>query len=168
MDINHIPNQPAIACSELTMKTLEKGVNCVQSSGLFIVNFKHISHLVLFLMPAGHQIINLYVVDVLLIIFTAGYCQQHIPDHCLVSNIFQGLAKCEKELKTMQEKSTWKVFEFGTFSAQFFSIWTEHGNLLFKSPRSVQMRQKYGIWTRKIPNTGTFYRKKNLLTQQMY
>ena len=38
--------QPAIACSKLTIETLEQGVKYVQS-GVFIVNFEHISHLVL-------------------------------------------------------------------------------------------------------------------------
>ena len=58
----------------------------------------------------------------------------------------------------MQEKSAWKVFEFGTFSAQFFSIWTEHGDLLFKSPFSPnatkiwnmdQKNSKYGFFLQK-------------------
>ena len=48
-------SQPAITCSKLTVETLEQGVKCVQSvkcvqwrrSGIFIVNFEHISHLVL-------------------------------------------------------------------------------------------------------------------------
>ena len=43
--------QPAITCSKLTIETLEQGVKYVQSqwrrSGVFIVNFEHISHLVL-------------------------------------------------------------------------------------------------------------------------
>ena len=48
--------QPAIACSKLTIETLEQGVKYVQKltiktperrrSGVFIVNFEHISHLV--------------------------------------------------------------------------------------------------------------------------
>ena len=61
--------QSAIAYSKLTIETLEQGVKYVQSyqwhcSGVFIVNFDHISHLVLvFLlltlskqMPAGYTI----------------------------------------------------------------------------------------------------------------
>ena len=42
-------SQPAITCSKLTIETLEQGVKYVQwcRSGVFIVNFEHISHLVL-------------------------------------------------------------------------------------------------------------------------
>ena len=48
----HTRTQPAITCSKLTIETLEQGVNYVQicqwrRSGVFIVNFEHISHLVL-------------------------------------------------------------------------------------------------------------------------
>ena len=40
--------QPAFTCSKLIIKTLEQGVKYVRRrSGVFIVNFKHISHLVL-------------------------------------------------------------------------------------------------------------------------
>ena len=40
--------QPAFTCSNLTIETLEQGVKYVQRrSGFFIVNFEHISHLVL-------------------------------------------------------------------------------------------------------------------------
>ena len=47
--------QPAITCSKLTIETLEQGVKYVQSlklrqcrrSGVFIINFEEISHLVL-------------------------------------------------------------------------------------------------------------------------
>ena len=43
--------QPALAYSKLTTETQEQGVKYVQSqwrrSGIFIVNFEHISHLVL-------------------------------------------------------------------------------------------------------------------------
>ena len=59
-------SQPAITCSKLTIETLEQGVKYVQKirhwrrSGVFIVNFEHISHLLVFLlstfsreMPAG-------------------------------------------------------------------------------------------------------------------
>ena len=37
--------QPAFTCSKLTIETLEQGVK--RRSGVFIVNFEHISHLVL-------------------------------------------------------------------------------------------------------------------------
>ena len=37
--------QPAFTCSKLTIETLEQGVK--YKSGVFIVNFEHISHLVL-------------------------------------------------------------------------------------------------------------------------
>ena len=40
--------QPAFTCSKLTMQTLEQSVKCVKywgRSGVFIVNFEHISHL---------------------------------------------------------------------------------------------------------------------------
>ena len=42
-------SQPEITCSKLTIETLEQGVKYVQScrSGIFIVNFEHISYLVL-------------------------------------------------------------------------------------------------------------------------
>ena len=42
-------SQAAFACSKLTIETLEQGVKYVQRlrSGIFIVNFEHISHLVL-------------------------------------------------------------------------------------------------------------------------
>ena len=45
-------SQPALSCSKLTKETLEQGVKYVQRrqwrrSGFFIVNFEHISHLVL-------------------------------------------------------------------------------------------------------------------------
>ena len=42
-------SQPAFTCSKLTIGTLEQGVKYVQwrRSGIFIVNFEHISHLVL-------------------------------------------------------------------------------------------------------------------------
>ena len=40
--------QPAITYSKLTIETLEQDVKYVQiRSGVFIVNFEHISHLVL-------------------------------------------------------------------------------------------------------------------------
>ena len=43
--------QPAIACSKLIIEALEQGVKYVQSqwrrSDAFLVNFEHISHLVL-------------------------------------------------------------------------------------------------------------------------
>ena len=43
--------QPAITCSKLTIETVEQGVKYVQSqwrrSGVFIINFEHILHLVL-------------------------------------------------------------------------------------------------------------------------
>ena len=43
-------SQPAFTCSKLTVETLEQGVKYVQKceicSGIFIVNFEHISHLV--------------------------------------------------------------------------------------------------------------------------
>ena len=43
--------QPAITCSKLTIETVEQGVKDVQSqwrrSGVFIINFEHILHLVL-------------------------------------------------------------------------------------------------------------------------
>ena len=43
--------QPEITCSKLTIETLEKGLKYAQSqrrrSGVFTVNFEHISHLVL-------------------------------------------------------------------------------------------------------------------------
>ena len=42
--------QPAFTCLKLTTETLEEGVKYVQSwcrSGVFIINFEHISHLVL-------------------------------------------------------------------------------------------------------------------------
>ena len=47
-----LPSQPAFTCSKLTIETLELGVKYFQSlqwrrSSIFIVNFKHISHLVL-------------------------------------------------------------------------------------------------------------------------
>ena len=38
--------QWAFTCSKLTIETLEQGVKYVRS-GVFIVNFEHISHLVL-------------------------------------------------------------------------------------------------------------------------
>ena len=41
-----IVTQPAITCSKLTIGTLEQGVKW-RYSGVFIVNFEHISHLVL-------------------------------------------------------------------------------------------------------------------------
>ena len=41
-----IVTQPAITCSKLTIGTLEQGVKW-RCSGVFIVNFEHISHLVL-------------------------------------------------------------------------------------------------------------------------
>ena len=37
-------SQPALTCSELTIETLGQGVNM---SSVFIVNFEHMSHLVL-------------------------------------------------------------------------------------------------------------------------
>ena len=37
--------QPVFTRSKLTIETLEQGVKYVQSSGVFIVNFEHISHL---------------------------------------------------------------------------------------------------------------------------
>ena len=45
-------SQPASTCSRLTIETVEQGVKYVQSlqwrgSGVFIVNFEHISHLAL-------------------------------------------------------------------------------------------------------------------------
>ena len=40
--------QPAITCSKLTIETVEQGVKYVQSSGIFIVNFERILHLVSF------------------------------------------------------------------------------------------------------------------------
>ena len=49
-----ILSQPAILCSKLTIETLEQGMKYVPNtsrqwrhSGIFIVNFEHISHLVL-------------------------------------------------------------------------------------------------------------------------
>ena len=41
-------SQPVFTCSKLTIETLEQGVkyHC-RRSGVFIVNFEHISHLVL-------------------------------------------------------------------------------------------------------------------------
>ena len=42
--------QPALTCSKLTIETLEQGVKKWRQwrrSGVFIVNFEHISHLVL-------------------------------------------------------------------------------------------------------------------------
>ena len=42
--------QSAFTFSKLTIETLEQGVKYVQSSGVFIVNFEHISHLVLVLL----------------------------------------------------------------------------------------------------------------------
>ena len=40
--------QPPFTCSKLKIETLEQGVKYVQSpSRVFIVNFEHISHLVL-------------------------------------------------------------------------------------------------------------------------
>ena len=40
--------QSAITCSKLTIETLEQGVKCQwRRFGIFIVNFEHISHLVL-------------------------------------------------------------------------------------------------------------------------
>ena len=43
--------QPAITCSKLTIETVEQGVKYVQSqwrrSGVFIIDFEHILHLVL-------------------------------------------------------------------------------------------------------------------------
>ena len=57
-------SQPAFTCSKITIETLEQGVKYVQwrSSGVFIVNFEHISRLIqVFLlltlsneMPAGN------------------------------------------------------------------------------------------------------------------
>ena len=41
------PTQPAITCSKLTTETLEQGVKYVRDwcrSGVFTVNFEHISH----------------------------------------------------------------------------------------------------------------------------
>ena len=48
----HTRTQLAVTCSKLTIEMLEQGVNYVQicqwrRSGVFIVNFEHISHLVL-------------------------------------------------------------------------------------------------------------------------
>ena len=47
-------SQPAITCSKLTIEKIEQGVRYVQSQhkrhekrGVFIVNFEHISYLVL-------------------------------------------------------------------------------------------------------------------------
>ena len=61
--LNTIVSQPAFTCSKLTIETLELGVKYVQwrCSGIFIVNFEHISYLVLvfllltlnMLLPAG-------------------------------------------------------------------------------------------------------------------
>ena len=45
-DFRAIRSQPSITCSKLTIKILKQGVEYVQSY-VFIVNFKHISHLVL-------------------------------------------------------------------------------------------------------------------------
>ena len=39
--------QPAFTCSKLTIETLEQDMKYVQSSGVFIVNFKDISHIAL-------------------------------------------------------------------------------------------------------------------------
>ena len=39
--------QPAITCPKLMIETLEQGVKYGRLSGVFIVNFEHISHLVL-------------------------------------------------------------------------------------------------------------------------
>ena len=44
---NRTINPPTFTCSKLTMETLEQGVKCVQSSGVFTANFEHILHLVL-------------------------------------------------------------------------------------------------------------------------
>ena len=56
---DYSPIQPAITCSKLTIETLEQGVKCSNlaikiperrhwhRSGIFNVNFEHISHLVL-------------------------------------------------------------------------------------------------------------------------
>ena len=47
------PSQPAFTCSNLTIETLEQGMIYVQPerrqwchSGVFIVNFEHISHFI--------------------------------------------------------------------------------------------------------------------------
>ena len=57
--MSNLPTQPAITCSKLTIETLEQGVKCPKltikiseqshwrCSGVFIVNFEHISYLVL-------------------------------------------------------------------------------------------------------------------------
>ena len=47
--VQNILTLPAMACSKLTIETLEQGVKYVhwRRSGVFIVNFEHISHLVL-------------------------------------------------------------------------------------------------------------------------
>ena len=49
MDLTYLgKNQPAFTCSKLTVEALEQGVKYVQCrSGIFIVNFEHISPLVL-------------------------------------------------------------------------------------------------------------------------
>ena len=48
---NHSRTQPAITCKKLTIETLEQGVKYVRHhwrhSGVFIVNFEHISQLAL-------------------------------------------------------------------------------------------------------------------------
>ena len=43
-----LQTQPATACPKLTIETLEQGIKCHRRrSGVFIVNFEHILHLVL-------------------------------------------------------------------------------------------------------------------------
>ena len=42
-----VTSQPVIKCSKLTLETLEQGVKYWRRSGIFIVNFEHISHLAL-------------------------------------------------------------------------------------------------------------------------
>ena len=44
--INELESQSAITCSKLTIETLQQRVEW-RRSGIFIVNFEHISHLVL-------------------------------------------------------------------------------------------------------------------------
>ena len=47
-----VKSQPTITCSKLTTETLNQGVKIChwRRSGIFIVNFEHISHLVLVLL----------------------------------------------------------------------------------------------------------------------
>ena len=63
--LQYAPSQSAITCSKLTIETIEQGE--WRRSGIFIVNFEHISHLVLLFllltltrqMPAGIRLSGL-------------------------------------------------------------------------------------------------------------